>query len=338
LISILFGIVIAFLIGEFAVRKLQLSKTWSTFEDSKRLMKYITTNKRIGFTRIPNSSFDAPRNIIYKSNGEGFRDRTHEKENKSRKIRIAFLGDSVTEGFGVEESDRYSSLIEKELNSKRDSFEILNFAVAGHATRDELEILKSNVLAYHPDFVFLQINLNDFSRNVRLLKIDSSSTLNSTLEDPEKMKALNNASWLQKHSALYLYVAETYNYRKFRTGKTNDISSYAKPVTVEEWSAIDSLLSDMSRTCATSNAHLIVSYLPLAAEVLIKNDSLGNLVNVPLQEFCKKNGIDYADVTIPFRKTSKPLELFLDDCHLSVEGNRVVSEIISYKLKSLFGN
>src|SRR5262249_48243942 len=61
-------------------------------------------------------------------------------------------------GQGIEAAERFSNLIEEMLGSR---YEVLNFGIPGHDMPQHLEVL-DQVLPLHPDFVLLQLFINDF--------------------------------------------------------------------------------------------------------------------------------------------------------------------------------
>lgn len=337
-ISIFISVMIALLIGEFAVRQLQLSKTWASYIDRDQVLQKITTEKKIGFTRIPNCEFEAPRHIIFKINSRGFRDVNHTEKNDSTKTRIAFIGDSVTEGFGVETETRFSNVFENKVNEVyHGMLETFNFGIAGYSTMDELEILKSEVLACDPHYVFLQMNLNDFSRNEDQEKyLQSGKSKSFHFENSKDFgeKSTGIIGWLQEHSALYLYIAETYNYNKLRNNISNGMTPSGASIKINQWNLTCRLLSEMDSVCRINNSTLIVSYIPLETEVLIGSDSIGNYINNKIHEFCSSKKILSLPVISELRKAENKNSLFLDNCHLSVEGNRIVAEKLSSVLLS----
>lgn len=105
-------------------------------------------------------------------NSEGLRDKEHAKEKSPDTFRIAFLGDSFTEGFQIPIEKTYWSVVEhklagcKALDGKK--VESINFGVSGYGTAMELEMLRSRVWSYSPDLVILGFftghNLQDNSR------------------------------------------------------------------------------------------------------------------------------------------------------------------------------
>lgn len=89
-------------------------------------------------------------------NNVGFRDR--DVPPKSTKYRIVVVGDSFTWGQGVEEKDRFSDLIEQALGS---GYEVFNFGRPGNNMPEHLQVL-TQALDVHPDFVLLQLYINDW--------------------------------------------------------------------------------------------------------------------------------------------------------------------------------
>src|SRR5262249_14367673 len=91
-----------------------------------------------------------------RNNSLGFRER--EIPRKSDRYRIVVVGDSFTWGQGVEEQDRFSDRIELALGP---SYEVFNFGRPGDNMPEHLDVL-TQALAVSPDFVLLQLYINDF--------------------------------------------------------------------------------------------------------------------------------------------------------------------------------
>ena len=90
-------------------------------------------------------------------NSLGFRERDVGPKNPDR-YRIAIIGDSFTWGQGIEARDRFSNLLEGFLGSH---YEVLNFGIPGNNMPEHLNEL-DQVLPLRPDFVLLQLYINDF--------------------------------------------------------------------------------------------------------------------------------------------------------------------------------
>ncbi|HMB54633.1 MAG TPA: SGNH/GDSL hydrolase family protein, partial [Thermoanaerobaculia bacterium] len=77
-------------------------------------------------------------------------------------LRIVVLGDSIAAGMGIERTaDVFPARLESELTRRGHAAEVLNFAVSGYNTRQEIETLKDDALAFSPDVVLLAYCLND---------------------------------------------------------------------------------------------------------------------------------------------------------------------------------
>jgi lysophospholipase L1-like esterase len=90
-------------------------------------------------------------------NSLGYRERELTPKDPHR-YRIVVVGDSFTYGQGIEAPERFSNLIEALLGAR---YEVLNFGIPGHDMPQHLQVL-DQVLTLQPDFVLLQLFINDF--------------------------------------------------------------------------------------------------------------------------------------------------------------------------------
>lgn len=107
-------------------------------------------------------------------NGDGLRDREHEKAKPADTVRIALLGDSFSEAMHVPMEQTFWSQLERKLSGcnafpgKR--VEVINFGVSGYGTAQELMTLRQKVWDYSPDIVMLAFTtFNDVYDNSRAL-------------------------------------------------------------------------------------------------------------------------------------------------------------------------
>ena len=109
----------------------------------------------------PNTEF---RNI--RTNRFGFRDRDFESPGKPPgTFRVAFIGDSVTLGLGVDPDDTFVRRFESTANAgkARRPIQALNFGIDGYNTIQIHELLRTRALAFEPDEVVYVMSLNDFN-------------------------------------------------------------------------------------------------------------------------------------------------------------------------------
>ena len=81
---------------------------------------------------------------------------------------ILFLGDSLTEGYGLNKEEAYPKLVETLIQSKlKKSIRVINGGVSGSTTSDGLSRLKW-YLRKKPDLIFIAIGANDGLRGLDL--------------------------------------------------------------------------------------------------------------------------------------------------------------------------
>ena len=96
--------------------------------------------------------------VLYTFNASGFRDVDHAVEKPPGIKRIVVLGDSVTNGYGVEWERVFSHILQSQLGGQ---IEIINIAAGGLNTPQEVHLFEQEGLAYNPDLVILNFILND---------------------------------------------------------------------------------------------------------------------------------------------------------------------------------
>jgi lysophospholipase L1-like esterase len=102
----------------------------------------------------------APHCVELRYNSLGLRDRAPAPRRPNVR-RVIVVGDSFTEGQGVEEADLYPRLLEEELNARgAERWEVLNFGRSG-ADFPELEDSFEQLLSFDPDIVVYGMMLND---------------------------------------------------------------------------------------------------------------------------------------------------------------------------------
>jgi D-alanyl-lipoteichoic acid acyltransferase DltB (MBOAT superfamily) len=95
----------------------------------------------------------------YSTNRWGMRDLNYELLPPPYTCRIAIIGSSHANGWGVSDNETFESLLEKRLNfeNKREKYvryEILNFAVGGYSAVRQLMLLENKVFSLKPDLIF----------------------------------------------------------------------------------------------------------------------------------------------------------------------------------------
>ena len=99
-------------------------------------------------------------------------------------LRIAFLGDSFTFGWGVEESQSFPRVLERNLNERSHAhpkFEVLNFGVPGYSTFQEVAHFKDMGSEFDPDAIVVFFIENDFGLPFYIRDIENPGKLLSSV-------------------------------------------------------------------------------------------------------------------------------------------------------------
>jgi lysophospholipase L1-like esterase len=160
---IIISTLIALFLSEIALRLIGLNPLYVSPERD-RFWKY---DSLLGWAHEPGQEgiLETPQfRSVVRINENGLRDRRHSYERQNDIERILVLGDSFAWGYGVEESERFSQLLEKSLD-----VEVINAGVSGYSTDQELLWYKNEGIKYETDLVILVIAGNDVGDNDRQL-------------------------------------------------------------------------------------------------------------------------------------------------------------------------
>jgi lysophospholipase L1-like esterase len=158
---IIISTLFALFLSEVALRLLGFHPLYVSPERD-RFWKY---DALLGWAHQPGQEgvFETPQfRTNVRINENGLRDRFHSYKRQGDIKRILVLGDSFAWGYGVEESERFSQLLEKSLD-----VEVINAGVSGYSTDQELLWYKNEGIKYETDLVILVLAGNDVGDNER---------------------------------------------------------------------------------------------------------------------------------------------------------------------------
>jgi len=256
-------------------------------------------------------------------NSLGFKDVEWEIEKPLNTYRIIALGDSMTEGAGINNEFTWPKQLQKRLNDHSSStkFEVLNMGAHGRGysagTLDELKTLTEFGLRYNPDIVVLQYYNNDWvSPDLGMDIIEiwkkykvGEYKLPKKLED--EIKKLNASE-----SAISRLIAEII-IRDYLDNSNRE----------EEWDKwVKEPMNRLIKICKEDSIELIV----------ITWDSVW-WQKVKLIPLLEEYNISFHDLSENIAPQSCPSHTRLADCHLSSFGYEIVAnktaEIVLEKIR-----
>jgi lysophospholipase L1-like esterase len=147
--------------------------------------------------------------VRVRCNSRGLRDDEHALGKVEGVRRIVCIGDSTTWGYGVENEEMFSSVLEQALPGT----ETINLGANGYSTVQELVRLETEGVLYHPDWTVLLFCWNDLEDNfddkhggrpVASFAQDGSVEItNRPVRKPWKSPL---TQWLRHNSKLYVFL------------------------------------------------------------------------------------------------------------------------------------
>lgn len=218
---------------------LSIVMTLAMLEGAVRVLKLGTggfwePDDQLGWVNIPNASgwesCYGECQVQVSINSLGMRDTETTYEKPEDVQRILFLGDSITAGMQVPLEDTFTEQLESHLAKQADGeWEVLNGAVNGYGTDNELLFYRLEGHKFDPDFVVVGIYLaNDIYNNSRVLELRTGGESHKPYFtfDVEGELVLNNfpventdtlgikvGTFLKKHFQLPRFVAQTMSLR-----------------------------------------------------------------------------------------------------------------------------
>ena len=180
-----------------------------------------STNPEISYELKPNISERAYRSIVT-TNSLGFRGPEIDPE----KPLLAFLGDSITFGYGLNDDETITSRIQAELPA----WKVLNTASPGYNLRQQTAVYEEKIKKLDPKALVLIFHFNDVE-DFGVAKLDNQGILRPEGWQPTEqmcapitqglMNWIPGKCWLDTHSAFYIAVKKFVSARQGKLDQKN---------------------------------------------------------------------------------------------------------------------
>ncbi len=286
-------------------------------------------------------------NVEYMSNQQGMRDL--DRQEQSEKKRFLVLGDSFTEGWGVDLEDRYTNQLEE-----KTGVEFLNFGISNSGLTQQYLLYKTFASVYDHDAVIWTIFpendlLDDDPKVGEAIHKDQykpywyGTAPNYQLRygplsfEAAKQKKSGLGGWqgvlrnftYTYHLIRYLklrYVAQSPEARNYLEGVTGYFE-----LTHDQWSRIKHNISLLQQWAGEKPIYLVT--IPGKYNIIsaISQEGLNTPLSDSLKVYSQEKGFAYFDLLDVYRKedAGKERERYFDcDTHWSPEGHQWVAQVI----------
>lgn len=229
------------------------------------------------------------------TNARGFRNtRDFAYEKPAGTLRVLSLGDSHAQGNEVRQEQTFSAVLERALARTGHPAEVLNTAVSGFGTAEQLVLLENEGVKYRPDVVVLGFFANDFDDNLKsnLFGLDAQGkVVEKNYEHLPGVKlqnfiyAIPGVRWLGDNSYFYsMLFNKAWIFAKLQlarlTAEKASAEPGAEPTEIGGWEYTIPLRATRYQT-------------DLAIALIVR-----------MQQFCERNGIRLIVVDVPARRES----------------------------------
>ena len=88
--------------------------------------------------------------------------------------KLLILGDSISAGYGLKESENWVQLLEASFKTSGKALKIINSSISGDTTIGGLSRIESDLEEYRPNYVLIELGGNDALRGYPIEKIKSN--------------------------------------------------------------------------------------------------------------------------------------------------------------------
>ena len=88
--------------------------------------------------------------------------------------KLLILGDSISAGYGIKESENWVQLLEDSVNSSSSQLKIINSSISGDTTIGGLSRIENDLITHKPNYVLVELGGNDALRGYPTEKIKSN--------------------------------------------------------------------------------------------------------------------------------------------------------------------
>ena len=269
-------------------------------------VKIVSSDPMIGHEHGPNRKAKLM-GVMVETNSKGQRDREVPYERTPGVLRVAMLGDSLTEGWGVPLEATFSKRIERMYDAAGTKAEVVNLGVGNWNTVQEVEHFLTKGYRYSPDIVVLNYFVNDAEPT------------------PSHYHA---PSWFLRHcySCIFLKGRLDTVLRDMTTRK--DWADYYLGLygggKSKGWLDAKAAIKRLADYCKSKNIKLLIAHLPELHDV--QNYRFGSVTEL-VRQAANENGVPFVDLLPVLQfQASEDLWVTPPDPHPNAFANELIAK------------
>ncbi len=278
-------------------------------------------------------------------NNKGLRGPEVAYEKPPNVTRVLFLGDSVTAGFALrKDEDAYPYVATRRLaEAAGREIQTINAAVNGYSTWQQAIYLWKEGFKYNPDLVVVAFNPNDVTDKYELKRFGGYwdgwtleyawTSVFDRLRDRSALFFFGNQAVLRLKFGKDIQAGAQ---RKEFLSVGSLVHSPDSPEVLEAWSSTYEELDQIFDFCKSRGIAAAVLICPYRFQ--LEDPIRYSAPQRAILKYSESRSIPALDLIPPLieaakRQVIRPEYYFLDQVHLTEEGNRVVGEIVAEFLK-----
>lgn len=283
---------------------------------------------------------------LLETNSRGYRDREHPFPRDDRRSRVVLLGSSTAFGFGVDQTEVFTEVIE---SLSRD-MEIVNLSVPCTSLDQHYLLLRDEGLEYQPDLVLTFVTLLDAQECFWPYQIMANKP-KSRLSYDEGQISIHPPRYtlverLMSSSFVWQRFVNVALTALFLLDSVNDTSEEAEPFIPgqsltphERCQALRLLLARGRDLCKSRGVDYVVVYLPMPNELSGRRDTESKLLREGvLHRLSVEDGIEVVDLWNSMEQIWHLEDnLVEDEFHVNARGHAVIAQHLAVYLMLKLG-
>jgi len=299
-----------FIIGEIGLRIVSSFTNISYIERLKYAKKLTTNSENINlsYEHVKNAN-EKLMGVNIRLNSLGHRNGNISSEKGTSEHRIHIVGSSLVLGWGVEEENTFSKVLEKKLNlnknikQKGKDIFVINGGISNTNTQDHLQLFKNQLIKTKPDTFVLGFFINDAEEN--------NETKDSKIF---KYSYFSLFIYQQVKSYFFKGTLEEYYLSLYNEGKLG-------------WTNSQKSILYLKNLCKEKNINFVILILP-SLHNFSENNELKNLYTKITNKFLKMNIFvvnAYSSLSKEFKSNPRKAWIASDDTHPNSKAHEIIA-------------